>query len=249
MPEWLHNRVVLEALEGELLGDGSLLVGRRYTNAKFQLQAKSRDQVLLAHSSMHVLGGEPVPFTRKSSGYRTTPVQMWQWASHRSQCLTEQWQRWYPQGQKIVPPDFVLTARSALHWYIGDGSLHKGQAQITLCTDSFDELSIHRLRVQLQERNLLPSVLITKKGHLRLVLSGSCVDKFLELVGPCPVPGMEYKWAVVPRKYSTKRVSVAERETMRGLRQYGYSYSWISTVTGRNISTVHEAVNGRKRRA
>lgn len=247
MPE--SRSIVLGALEGELLGDGCLCIGRRYANACFRLQAKARGQVLLAHAALSALGGEPVSFVRKSSGYRATPTEMWQWVSHRSAFLTSQYQRWYVEGRKIVPHDLELTALSALHWYVGDGSLHRSQAQITLCTDNFDALSISRLKKQLELHGLQPRIRHTEKEHLRLALTGSCVDLFLAWIGPCPVPELSHKWAVVERAYSTKRLTEVEKQTIRQLRQQGNSYQQVAVRTGRNISTVHEAVNGRARRA
>jgi LAGLIDADG DNA endonuclease family/Homeodomain-like domain len=258
MPQWIHERAehilaknpkMREALEGELLGDGSLVVGHRYQNARFQLQAKSRGQVLLAHAALHTLGGEPAPFIRKSSGYRTSPCRMWQWLSHRHVFLTEQHRRWYPNGVKIVPPDFKLTAVSALHWFVGDGSLHSRQAQVILCTDNFDELSIERLMQQLLLLGLSSYTSRTSKGNQRICLSGVDCDKWFDTIGPCVVPDMVHKWSVVPRRYHTKRVNLRERERILLLRQKGLSYTKVAERIGRNISTVWEAVNGRKRRA
>lgn len=240
---------LLQALDGELLGDGCLCVGKRYSNACFRLQAKARGQVLLAHAVLHSLGGDLHSFVRKSSGYRTTPTVMWQWASHRSEFLTNLWKKWYRHGRKIVPPGFTLTSTSALHWYVGDGSLHKSQAQIVFCTDNFDRLSIQRLVKQLQDRGFHPSLRHTKKGHVRIALTGACVDLFLRWIGPCPVSEMEHKWALVSRKYATKRITEEEKTTIRRLRAEGCSYRQISSYIGRNIGTVHAVVNGRQRRA
>ncbi len=265
MPEWIHNRAehllaknpsmskstafAVDAFEGELLGDGCLCIGRRYTNACFRLQAKAEGQVLFAYDALYGLGGRPISFVRRSSGYRVTPTKMWQWVSRRSEFLTDQYRRWYLNGKKIVPADFNLTALSALHWYIGDGSLHPTQAQVVLCTDNFDDVSVRRLETQLSCRELLPKRRRTNKGHVRLALTGSCVDKFLSWIGPCPVPELSHKWLVIERKYSTKRVSDQEKTLMRYLREAGYSYQEVSARTSRNISTVHEAVNGRVRHA
>lgn len=265
VPKWIHSRAehllaknpsmskatafAVEALEGELLGDGSLLIGKRYKNAKFQLQAKARGQVLLAHAALHVLGGEPTSFIRKSSGYRTTPTRMWQWASHRHEFLTVERQRWYPSGTKIVPPDFRLSPLAALHWFVGDGSLHPTQAKVTLCTDNFDELSVKRLCQQLVRLGFSPYLSTTSKGHQRINLSGWDCDTWFDVVGPCVVSEMAHKWSVVKRKYSTKRVSAQEKERVLFFRAQGLFYSEIARKVGRNISTVWEAVNGRNRRA
>ena len=265
MPAWIHDRAehllaknpsmsksqafAVEALEGELLGDGSLLIGKRYKNAKFQLQAKCRGQVLLAHTALHVLGGEPSSFVRKSSGYRTTPTEMWQWSSHRHEFLTAERHRWYPNGKKIVPPDFNLSPLAALHWFVGDGSLHPTQAKVTLCTDNFDELSMERLCQQLVRFGLSPYLSVTSKKHQRINLSGWDCDGWFNIIGPCVVSEMEHKWSVVKRKYSTKRVSPREKERIQFFRAQGLSYPQIAHKVGRNVSTVWEAVNGRKRRA
>lgn len=33
--------------------------------------------------------------------------------------------KWYPDGEKIVPDDINITPTILLHWYLGDGSIHK----------------------------------------------------------------------------------------------------------------------------
>ena len=48
---------------------------------------------------------------------------------------------WYPNNVKIVPRTLQLTPTTALHWYLGDGSLDNHQGLI-FCTDSFDASDI-----------------------------------------------------------------------------------------------------------
>jgi hypothetical protein len=237
----------LEALQGELLGDGSLLVGARYCNAKFSLQTVYKSQADFTYRALCRLGGGLHTFERDNAlSLRRTKYYMF--ASQRCPALTKIWGEWYPNGRKIVPHNLVLTPRAALHWYIGDGSLHKSQATIVFCTDSFDDKSIDQLRCGLQDNGITTSKRKSQRGHPRIGISGRDVDTFLEWVGPCPVVEHQRKWAVVERKYITKRCTPAERQRAKALREVGLSYAEVAIQIQRNISTVYELINGRSLR-
>jgi|GEM_PF-389792 len=61
--------------------------------------------------------------------------------------------RWYPNGVKIIPNDFVLTPIKMRQWFIGDGTKTVHDA-IILYTRGFDEDSINKLIVELKKINL-----------------------------------------------------------------------------------------------
>lgn len=188
----------LRSLEGELLGDGCLLLGRRYKNACFQIQSAYHGQVRAAVDDISQIvkfGTGPHKFSRVNS-FTGKFHSMWQLRSRRSRFLTKLYSRWYTDGKKSVPSDFRLTKESALHWYIGDGSLHKTYGFIILCTDNFDNDSIFHLLMELKRTGFDATLAKSSKGYPRIRLNRENASRFLSWIGPCPVPELIHKWAL-----------------------------------------------------
>lgn len=62
----------------------------------------------------------------------------------------QQLDRWYPNGEKIVPKDVRLTPLSIAHWYWGDGCT-AGPTTMQFCTDSFTHAEVAGLAAQLKQ--------------------------------------------------------------------------------------------------
>lgn len=232
------NRTEMEGLEGELLGDSSLVIGKRYHNAAFRLQARSRGQVILAYARLVILGGAaPSRFMRKTV-YHKQPVEYWQWRSRRHEVLTQQRRRWYPDGVKIVPEDFQLTPISALHWYVGDGCLRRKSPAITLCTDCFDTQSIRKLMMELANCGFTANPEPHRKGF-RIRLGAGEVSNWLSWIGPCPVPSMEYKWQPVFYDRRNPPLSARDKRFIEELLKDGVGYRQIADMVGRSYTTIY----------
>jgi hypothetical protein len=57
---------------------------------------------------------------RTAKTYHNTKMQ-----THRTELFEEQYQRWYPNGKKIVPQDVALTPLSLAIWFADDGIQNK----------------------------------------------------------------------------------------------------------------------------
>lgn len=238
----------LKVLEGELLGDGTVFIGARYTNAKFQLQTAYEGQLRFAQAGLHRLGGHTAQFFRKTPLHTSAGSHMWQWSTQRTSVLTEIHKKWYPAGTKIVPVDFRLTPASGAHWYVGDGSLHKQNPRIVFCTDSFDELSIERLRRQLYDVvGLDTRIRITARGHTRIELGVDGVSTWLSFIGPCPVPELAHKWQ--PNFRATRLRQFYENELARidALAANGSSCSEIAKTLNRPYHSIYGVLQKRQR--
>lgn len=55
--------------------------------------------------------------------------------------------KWYPDGKKLVPRDLILTPRTLLHWYIGDGGV---SSELYLHTQSFPLVDVNFLKYLLE---------------------------------------------------------------------------------------------------
>lgn len=109
---------------------------------------------------------------------------------------------WYPQGnnfKKIVPIGFKLTPISILHWFMDDGSTSFRQDRdsivMTLCSESFSQDENEYLCDLLNEFDLDARVKPANSGTgYRIGIKSSKLNDFFDLIGPCPVPNLVYKW-------------------------------------------------------
>jgi len=103
-------------------------------------------------------------------------------------------QRWYPDGEKIVPQDLVLTPIMTRQWFIGDGCLEnnkKGRPSIGFSTCDFDKASIGRLLARLGDKGFKVN---HRPASNKIGMSVYSVKDFLEYIGPCPIDCYSYKW-------------------------------------------------------
>lgn len=90
-------------------------------------------------------------------------------------------ERWYPEGEKIVPKDLILSHHVIKNWYLGDGSCSGGKLQ--LATDGFDDASILYLKIKLEELGFNPWI-----NRNRIYLSRAHeVVKFFDAIGEVPL--------------------------------------------------------------
>lgn len=240
-----HER---DALDGELLGDGCLYVGKKYKNAQFQLLTAHAGQADFAHRALERLGGHVYKYFRRTN-YAPNGCWSFTYVSSRHKELTAQRARWYPAGTKEVPADFQLTPVSALHWYIGDGSLDRDRPKITLCTDGFSYTSIGHLLEELVRCGFRPTVTTRVNGHRRIRLGAEDAARWLSWLGPCPVPKLAHKWRL---KESTRRCLRVPADWYSEIEQLycaGHSFAEIGAHFGRHRMTIESVVKRLLRRA
>jgi len=199
------NHVILspylrEVIDGELLGDGSIELGKGGQSGRYRHGTKHR---LYLEWLFKFLDFEEL---QQSSEIRKRIIEekgAWckracYFAKTRNyEELASVYQRWYPKGKKSVPLDLILTPVSVLHWYIGDGCyIYKKKpnytyTRIDLATCSFSRAGVNLLR------NLLASALRTplRNIHVRSYLTcpnlisfgkKDVLRHFFDFIGPCP---------------------------------------------------------------
>jgi len=187
-----------EILDGELLGDGSLIKPRR-GDAYFTYTTSRRGYLewllgLLASFNLEPTGKG----IYKAVGSGWSPRPCYHYHSKRYPELTDFYQRWYPNGKKHVPKDLVLTPITCLHWYLGDGSLNSPlpTPYITLSTQAFTKEEVEFLVSLLNEIVGEAKVGKHPSGPV-ITMSSKAARRFLEYIGPCPEPIQHiygYKW-------------------------------------------------------
>jgi hypothetical protein len=192
-----------EVLYGSLLGDGSLLRRNKQTGqgmASFSKANIGYDHVQFVARALLGQDGcnriyEYQPKGRQTTFKITTKT--------CSELLTE-YVRWYPNDEKVVPPDLVLTPKIILHWFMDDGHSHwhhKTGAKVQFSTESFTKNDCEFLGQQLEIIGLKWGLAKSHGGYgFKIYIAGgrAIIKNFFNLIGPCPdeIPSMKYKWKI-----------------------------------------------------
>lgn len=127
-----------------------------------------------------------------------------------SKIFLDHYNKWYPDGGiKVVPNDLILTPNIILHWFMDDGCSYDRkrkdciiqetrQVCILFASQSFNKEDNQRLVDQLRNFKLNAALKYTTgkdkgTGYTITISQGSAND-FFDLIGPCPVKSLEYKW-------------------------------------------------------
>lgn len=124
--------------------------------------------------------------------------------SHKS--LRHHFDKWYPKENnftKVVPKDIVLTPEMILHWFLDDGFTYLRRKQsktkqvvVGLCTECFVEKDQLILLNQLKDTFNLSCRLkkVSKGTGYRIMINQGSYEDFINILGPCPIDDMSYKW-------------------------------------------------------
>lgn len=145
-------------LDGLMLGDGCLTIGRNALNAVLQITRSANDleyqnwlsQVFLDRLTKRGVSIRDVFDSRTGKTYRSTVLR-----TRSDPVFTEARQRWYPQGRKQVPADLVLTSQAVAVWVADDGHVRAASRRspdIKFATQGFSHAEVHRLANVLSER-------------------------------------------------------------------------------------------------
>ncbi len=181
------SKETLENIDGFLLGDGHISPNNPHLT--WSLKYKDFSDYTLNTFSCYDTISQYAFFKNKKlkNGGR------WQYhgRSKTHPDLKKQRKRWYPDGLKIVPEDVIITPKSVLFWYLGDGGLRG--VNIELCTDCFDERGLDILIEKLQK----VEICATKHKRSRLRIRLGSIRNFFNLIGwKSPVKCYNYKFNI-----------------------------------------------------
>lgn len=183
--DWRAKQII----DGELLGDGSLVVEENGVNARFAMTTKSPEYRDWLSDFFSELGYETYEYHRQDASYANGV--RYELSTEVCKSLTEIYRRWYSNGTKIVPKDISLQPVVLRHWYVGDGQLREGRNPI-LHTQGFDEESLRRLQNALAYVGIDTSV--QKRGKLYVLTDST--ERFFEFIEDLPtgLRNYAYKW-------------------------------------------------------
>lgn len=204
-------------ITGCLLGDAGLRCYNKSSNLSYPCFCKKNkfyDHVLYVGKLLFGEHAENrIKETSSNIGLQKFPCFFL--SSYVHEELMPYWTKWYPEENnyvKVVPRDIDLTPTALLHWFMDDGSAsyrkrnypsnwtqRKTQVKLTLCSESFtfeDQQflcdlinSSYHLKAAVKKSN-------SGGTGFRIGIGQSKVKDFFDLMGPCPVPSMAYKWKI-----------------------------------------------------
>ena len=180
------TNLIREIIFGSVLGDGKLEIPPRGINARFGFTQSShkKDYFIFIFnylSSITSAKYREYSHVDKRTGKTYTSLNFW---SKALPMLTEFYNIFYVDGIKIVPYDLSLLTPVALaHWIMQDGSRGSSRG-LYICTDSFNEIEVNRLKIYIIERYQIRCTVHKVNGKFRLYILAKYVKTVRDLVLP-----------------------------------------------------------------
>ena len=189
------NSEIEEFLTGELLGDGCLVSNCAYT-AYYMHSTSKRNYLVWLEKIFNLSGIEKVGRIREYKGYRSPDNVFYSMTTRTYKEFKTLYEKFYPNGKKIVPKDLILTPLVVRQWYIGDGSISKRENAASIATNGFTENDVDFLIEKLIQLGISASKCKSRSGHT-LYVPVKSAKVFFDFIGKCPdelenVYG--YKW-------------------------------------------------------
>ena len=132
--------------------------------------------------------------------------------------LSPFYDRWYPEWneyKKVIPEDIEIDGTLLLHWFLDDGysyvvnrkyknpKYNKRKIRIEFATQSFlqEELEMFSKKIYNKLGLIIKPRFHQRNGEVAgtgfemcLAETKDQVSLFYDIIGPCPVPSMQYKW-------------------------------------------------------
>lgn len=181
----------IEWIDGELLGDGCLFPISKYS-ARFHYGSKYNEYINYVSNTLCDFGIRRTGKIglRKNANFH----KIYQYVSKGYIELKLIYEKWYPNGKKIVPEDLELTPLVCKQWYIGDGSLCNNEivrSNIMLYTYCF---TIDCVEYLVKQLNKLGFKSTRQPSRNMIHISTKSTLDFLKYIGDCPVECYQYKW-------------------------------------------------------
>lgn len=203
----MNKEEALQVFDGVMLSDGGIYVSRRSCCFRLVLSGiEHMDWLNHVKEALKLLGVEfnpGTPNSHKRVGYTGKVLDYCQLGSKVSALVTHQRARWYPNGRKEVPEDFLFTPISLANEVMGDGSSNWNSSNpdygvfMELCTESFSLASIGRIEHQLRLlglTNLSRVHLPARQGsEIGIVVRGLSAGLLMSTVEPHILPSYRYK--------------------------------------------------------
>ena len=188
---------------GTILGDGSLKVQNKYSNANLQIRHSEtqKEYLLWKAATLQEIAGDKSISVQEPDGFSKN--KKWRFVSKRLPVLTELHQLTYQNNNLRIRRKWLnqMTPLSLAVWWCDDGSLISyGGRKGVFCTDGFDKPSVkilaRYLKVVWHIRTIVAPIKReyggTNREYWRIwIRSQEELKKFLRIILPyIPVPSM-----------------------------------------------------------
>lgn len=193
-----------EVLDGLMLGDGCLSLGRHSRNPCLQITRASRDLAYLhwtadvfhARLTESAINVRDIPDRRTQKTYESARLR-----TRCDQAFLAERDRWYPNGMKAVPEDLALSAVSVAVWFADDGSVTRSSRrspEIKFATHGFLESEVRRLSQLLVDRYAERFPVYEERGVGQFIIRayGSAAKALLRDIDPVfpPLARKSARW-------------------------------------------------------
>jgi hypothetical protein len=206
----------LPVIEGCLLGDGSFKSHNKHSDDSYPVFRKSNigyDHILYVANELFAADAEKriIEGDNSNSGYGSSkPIFILCSLSHTE--LMPLYRKWYPPQnnyKKVIPEDIEISSKLLLHWFMDDGRSFqrrkehhiKKQICIEFSCQSFTKDELQMLADKIYDKFSLKITPVLHQRHgiikgtgMDMFVPQSQIELFYEIIGPCPVPSMQYKW-------------------------------------------------------
>ena len=207
------NEALVEAIDGFLLGDGSINQNNAKTAARCTCGVEYQEfcaymmSFFKDYQAIWARYNDP----RMKQGF------IWTGMTSFHPDIQKQYQRWYPfveskgKNDKQPPDDVRITPLSVMLWYLGDGTLIDDEKNNTfmmrLSTDSFLPERIELLVSKLQEKGIA----CHRSKDNRIIIEVKGQGPLLEYIGgKSPIGCYDYKFRLPKWRFSKRMMEVAE---------------------------------------
>lgn len=185
-----------EALIGLLLGDAHLETQNMGKTYRLKIEQSEKHQTYVQH--LYNLFKEWVltpPKPKKVTSGNHESINWWfQTVSHGA--LRFYGQQFYVDSRKVVPKLIHkwLSPRGLAYWFMDDGSMkwRKSRA-VLLNTQGFSTRDVQRLTNVLMDKFGVEAKLRRQKEGMQILIPGSSLERFVELIDPYLIADMQYK--------------------------------------------------------
>lgn len=187
-----------EFLDGLMLGDGGIIWSKTaaYPRLSVMRQLQDKDYLLWQYDLFKDFYGTPPKYFKSYHNKVDKYYEGFSCRTKSGKIFSDYYNKWYPNGKKIVPRDLVLTPLTLLIWFLDDGSVIKPSEhglQIKFSTDGFPEEDT-RFLAQLLSSFINDEVKVYKNGNgFILRLATIAATKLIEIIDPIFPPCMERK--------------------------------------------------------
>jgi len=194
LPKIIFSNKQYDFFDGLIFSDGSVVVKRKNNGSiigncqvscgfKYKEFAEYINKFLTMNSSIGIKKSNDKRYINTCITYSLM--------SPSNILFTEERQRWYPNGKKIIPPDFRFSPISMNIAYLGDGHLDKTDKYILISTQAFDTNSLENIIIK-KLHDIKIECWLNKQNNI--YIPKRSVSGFLNFIGDCPIECYKYKW-------------------------------------------------------